>query len=139
MKWSVKDYFLKAGICHLASQVPLSPQPLLPPPLPSPPLSPFLLPPHPPPKPPPDPPPKKQDIVATQRALATYTDLDPTFPSTRESQLLRDLTEAVEKGEQEMFADRLFQYDQLSKLDKWKTTILLRVKEGIEAQGEDFA
>lgn len=21
MKWSVKDYFLKAGICHLASQV----------------------------------------------------------------------------------------------------------------------
>ncbi|KAL8736425.1 MAG: hypothetical protein Q9166_000217 [cf. Caloplaca sp. 2 TL-2023] len=99
MKWSVKDYFLKAGICHLASG----------------------------------------DTVATSRALDSYRDLDPTFPSTREHQLLVDLAEAVEQGDQEMFADKLFQYDQLSKLDKWKTTLLLRVKEGIEEKGEDFS
>ncbi|KAL8708551.1 MAG: hypothetical protein Q9220_006604 [cf. Caloplaca sp. 1 TL-2023] len=99
MKWSVKDYFLKAGICHLASG----------------------------------------DTVATSRALESYRDLDPTFPSTREHQLLVDLAEAVEQGDQEMFADKLFQYDQLSKLDKWKTTLLLKVKEGIEEKGEDFS
>ncbi|KAI4241808.1 MAG: hypothetical protein L6R40_004354 [Gallowayella cf. fulva] len=99
MKWSVKDYFLKAGICHLASG----------------------------------------DTVATSRALESYRDLDPTFPSTREHQLLVDLAEAVEQGDQEVFADKLFQYDQLSKLDKWKTTLLLRVKEGIEEKGEDFS
>ncbi|KAI4203259.1 MAG: hypothetical protein LQ350_001956 [Teloschistes chrysophthalmus] len=99
MKWSVKDYFLKAGICHLASG----------------------------------------DNVATSRALDTYRDLDPTFPSTREHQLLSDLAEAVEQGDQEVFTDKLFQYDQLSKLDKWKTTLLLRVKEGIEEKGEDFS
>ncbi|KAL8679495.1 MAG: hypothetical protein Q9186_004218 [Xanthomendoza sp. 1 TL-2023] len=99
MKWSVKDYFLKAGICHLASG----------------------------------------DTVATSRALETYRDLDPTFPSTREHQLLVDLAEAVEQGDQEMFADKLFQYDQLSKLDKWKTTLLLRIMEGIEEKGEDFS
>ncbi|KAL8734723.1 MAG: hypothetical protein Q9181_003112 [Wetmoreana brouardii] len=99
MKWSVKDYFLKAGICHLASG----------------------------------------DTVATSRALESYRDLDPTFPSTREHQLLVDLAEAVEQGDQEAFADKLFQYDQLSKLDKWKTTLLLRVKEGIEEKGEDFS
>lgn len=99
MKWSVKDYFLKAGMCHLASQ----------------------------------------DMVATQRALASYRELDPTFASTREHQLLVDLAEAVEQGDQEAFADKLFQFDQLSKLDKWKTTILLRVKEGIEEKGEDFS
>ncbi|KAI4126535.1 MAG: hypothetical protein LQ338_003691 [Usnochroma carphineum] len=99
MKWSVKDYFLKAGICHLASG----------------------------------------DTVATSRALDSYRDLDPTFSSTREHQLLVDLAEAVEQGDQEMFADKLFQYDQLSKLDKWKTTLLLRVKEGIEEKGEDFS
>ncbi|KAL8872509.1 MAG: hypothetical protein Q9198_007194 [Flavoplaca austrocitrina] len=99
MKWSVKDYFLKAGICHLASG----------------------------------------DTVATSRALESYRDLDTTFPSTREHQLLVDLAEAVEQGDQEVFAEKLFQYDQLSKLDKWKTTLLLRIKEGIEEKGEDFS
>lgn len=50
-----------------------------------------------------------------------------------------DLAEAVEQGDQEVFAEKLFQYDQLSKLDKWKTTLLLRIKEGIEEKGEDFS
>ncbi|KAF4636731.1 hypothetical protein G7Y89_g1355 [Cudoniella acicularis] len=99
MKWSVKDYFLKAGLCHLANN----------------------------------------DMVATNRALEKYRDMDPTFPSTREHQLLIDLSEAVEAGDQEAFADKLFQYDQLSKLDKWKTTILLRIKNAIEEKGEDFS
>ena len=52
---------------------------------------------------------------------------------------MTDLLEAVEKGDQETFADKLFQYDQLSKLDKWKTTILLRIKSQIEEKGEDFS
>jgi len=59
--------------------------------------------------------------------------------STREHQLLADLAELVEQGDQEAFADKLFQYDQFSKLDKWKTTLLLRVKNAIEEKGEDFS
>lgn len=78
-------------------------------------------------------------MVAVHRALDAYRDLDPSFPSTREAQLLLDLAEQVEQGEQEAFADKLFQYDQLSKLDKWKTTLLLRVKNAIEEKGEDFS
>ena len=78
-------------------------------------------------------------MVATSRALESYRDLDPTFASQREHQILVDLAEAVEQGDQEMFADKLFQYDSLSKLDKWKTTILLRVKNGIEEKEEDFS
>lgn len=80
-----------------------------------------------------------QDMVATSRALESYRELDNTFASTREHQLLVDLAEAVEQGDQEVFADKLFQYDNLSKLDKWKTTILLRVKNAIEEKGEDFS
>jgi alpha-soluble NSF attachment protein len=99
MKWSVKEYLLKAGICHLATA----------------------------------------DVVGSQRALQGYRDLDPSFAQQREYQLLSDLQEAVEKGDQETFADKLFQYDQLSKLDKWKTTLLLRVKSQIEEKGEDFS
>ncbi|SRR6266511_1805957 len=81
----------------------------------------------------------RQDQVATQRALTSYRDLDPSFTSTREHQLLEDLAAAVEQGEPDAFADKLFQYDQMSKLDKWKTTILLRIKSGIEEKGEDFS
>lgn len=99
MKWSVKEYFLKAGICHLANN----------------------------------------DTVATNRALDSYRDLDPGFTQTREHQLLVDLAEAVEEGDQEKFADKLFQYDQMSKLDKWKTSLLLKVKDNIQSQEEDFA
>lgn len=48
MKWSMKEYFLKAGICHMAAG----------------------------------------DRIAAKRALDSYVDLDLTFPSTREFQLL---------------------------------------------------
>lgn len=99
MKWSVKDYFLKSGICLLAIG----------------------------------------DMVTTNRAFEKYRDMDPTFASTREHQLLIDLSETLEAGDQEAFADKLFQYDQISKLDKWKTTILLRIKNAIEEKGEDFS
>ncbi|KAI9760011.1 MAG: Diphthamide biosynthesis protein 1 [Chaenotheca gracillima] len=99
MRWSVKDYFLKSGICLLATN----------------------------------------DLVAVNRGLESYRELDNTFASTREHQLLVDLAGAVEAGEQEAFTDKLFQFDRLSKLDNWKTTLLLRVKESIEEKGEDFS
>ena len=99
MRWSVKDYFLKAGICHLAAG----------------------------------------DQVATKRALDHYKELDGSFAGTRECMLLTDLVGCVEEGDQEAFADKLYQFDQLSKLDKWKTTILLRVKNAIEKEEEDFS
>lgn len=50
-----------------------------------------------------------------------------------------DLLQCVKDGDQEVFADKLFQYDQLSKLDKWKTTLLLRIKSTIESKEEDFS
>ena len=77
--------------------------------------------------------------MAANRALETYREIDPTFASTREHQLLVDLIQTVEQGDQEAFADKLFQFDQLSKLDKWKTTLLLRIKNNIEGETEDFS
>jgi len=117
MRWSVKEYLLKAGICQLCTG----------------------------------------DQVGVNAALDRYRELDPSFVQQREHQLLVDLTQAVQDGDQEMFADKvipilrmasttseanvrqLFQYDQLSKLDKWKTTLLLRIKSTIEETGEDFS
>ena len=78
-------------------------------------------------------------MVATRHALENYRELDPTFASTREHQLLVDLAEAAEQGDAELFADKLFEFDRMSKLDKWKTSILLRVKNSIEEKGDDFS
>lgn len=116
MRWSVKEYLLKAGICQLCTG----------------------------------------DQVGVNAALDRYRELDPGFVKEREHQLLTDLAAAVQEGDQEVFADKvstkvysllcaeinklqLFQYDQLSKLDKWKTTLLLRIKSAIEETGEDFS
>jgi alpha-soluble NSF attachment protein len=99
MRYSVKDYLLKAGICHLASG----------------------------------------DLVAAQRALERYREMDPSFAGQREHKLLTDLCEAVEAKSQEQFTDKLFQYDQVSKLDNWKTTLLVRVKNAIEEADDEFA
>lgn len=50
-----------------------------------------------------------------------------------------DLAATVEENDQDAFADKLFQFDQMSPLDKWKTAMLLKVKNALEAQGEDFS
>ena len=46
----------------------------------------------------------------------------------------KDLTGAIEAGDEDAFLDKLQAYDQMSKLDKWKTAIFLKVKEGIDAE-----
>lgn len=77
--------------------------------------------------------------MATARALQSYVDLDTTFASTREHQLLVDLSQSVEAGEKETFTDKLYEFDRMSKLDNWKTTLLLRIQQAIEEKGEDFS
>jgi alpha-soluble NSF attachment protein len=46
----------------------------------------------------------------------------------------QDLSEAVEAADEEQFLDKLQAYDSMSKLDKWKTAIFLRVKEEFDAE-----
>jgi len=99
MRYSVKEYFLKAGICALATK----------------------------------------DLVATKRNLDRYIEKDPSFASQREYQLLSDLTAAVEDNNQEQFTEKLFAYDQMSRLDQWKTEILVRVKNNIEEADNEFS
>lgn len=97
-KWSLKDYFLKAGLCHLA----------------------------------------EQDIVATERSISQYMDWEPSFAATRECQLLNDVVQCVKDGDSEQLSTKLFEYDQFSKLDNWKATILLKIKNNIATAEDDL-
>ncbi|GAB2272109.1 hypothetical protein Dimus_006928 [Dionaea muscipula] len=74
------------------------------------------------------------DPVAITNALDKYQDLDPTFSRTREYQLLADLAAAVDVEDVGKFTTALKEYDSLSPLDAWRTTLLLRVKEALKAK-----
>lgn len=75
-----------------------------------------------------------QDSVTAKRNLAKYSSLDTTFSSTREAKFVNVLIEALEAGDSEMFTGAVFEYDQVTKLDNWKTNILLKIKRSIQEE-----
>lgn len=76
----------------------------------------------------------KGDIVAINNALDKYQDLDPTFSRTRECKLLADLAVAFDEEDAVKFTVAVKEFDSITKLDAWRTTLLLRVKENIKAK-----
>eukprot|EP01123_Difflugia_compressa_P014522 TRINITY_DN760_c0_g1_i3.p1 TRINITY_DN760_c0_g1~~TRINITY_DN760_c0_g1_i3.p1 ORF type:complete len:184 (-),score=36.98 TRINITY_DN760_c0_g1_i3:88-558(-) len=99
LKWSVKEYFLKAGLCHLA----------------------------------------EGDIVATKKAIERYAQLSPEFNGTREHKFLLQITEAFENYDVEEFKNAVAEFDSISKLDPWKTAILVTISDKItEENTEDL-
>jgi len=97
LKWSVKDYLLKAGICRLCTG----------------------------------------DVVDCKRAFEKYVGLSADFGTTLEFELLNDLLAAVENHDQGAFATASKRYHDVSKLDNWKQTLLLKIKESIGGDSGD--
>lgn len=46
---------------------------------------------------------------------------------------MQELTAALDEGNSQKFADSLAEYDSMSRLDGWKTSLLLRVKKRLES------
>ncbi|KAI0082290.1 vesicular-fusion protein SEC17 [Panus rudis PR-1116 ss-1] len=74
------------------------------------------------------------DPVTCKRNLQKYASLDTTFSSTREYKFVNALVDAMEAGDQEAFTAAVFEFDQVTKLDNWKTAILLKIKRGIQEE-----
>jgi alpha-soluble NSF attachment protein len=89
LKWSVKDYYLRAGICYLCKGASMD------------------LPAH----------------------MERYSQMDVTFNSTREYRFLQDIVAAVDNTDVETFTNVVADFDQISKLDAWKTSMLLKIKQ----------
>eukprot|EP01098_Paradermamoeba_levis_P008015 TRINITY_DN3339_c0_g1_i7.p1 TRINITY_DN3339_c0_g1~~TRINITY_DN3339_c0_g1_i7.p1 ORF type:complete len:322 (-),score=94.90 TRINITY_DN3339_c0_g1_i7:140-1012(-) len=94
LQWSVKDYFMRAALCHLANG----------------------------------------DQVSTRKALERYVERDPSFSQQREYAFLTQILAAFEHYDQEAYTAAVTEYDSISRLDPWKTTILLRIKNLIKAE-----
>jgi len=76
----------------------------------------------------------KGDAITAEKALDKYDNIDATFESTREGKLLRAIVAAFKENDVETFTNVVFEYDTISKLDNWKTTILLKIKNMMKDQ-----
>jgi len=87
LKYSAKEYFFRAALCHLSV-----------------------------------------DLLNAQHALEKYAQQYPAFQDSREFKLVKTLCEQLEEQNIEGFTDTVKDYDSISRLDQWSTTILLRIK-----------
>ena len=81
------------------------------------------------------------DLEVIMTCIEKYEDLDATFSGTREYTFLKDLADAVEQGDQEQFTAVVAEFDTVTRLDPWKTSLLLKAKKKIatmETQEEDL-
>uniref|UniRef100_A0A8D1FEY8 NSF attachment protein beta n=1 Tax=Sus scrofa TaxID=9823 RepID=A0A8D1FEY8_PIG len=99
LKYSAKDYFFKAALCH------------------------FIV-----------------DELNAKLALEKYEEMFPAFTDSRECKLLKlcsqKLLEAHEEQNSEAYTEAVKEFDSISRLDQWLTTMLLRIKKSIPGDGD---
>ncbi|XP_076168347.1 alpha-soluble NSF attachment protein [Ptiloglossa arizonensis] len=90
LKYSAKEYFFRAALCHLCV-----------------------------------------DVLNAQHAIERYQDQYPAFQDSREYKLIKTLIEHLEEQHLEGFTEAVKEYDSISRLDQWYTTVLLRIKKQV--------
>lgn len=71
------------------------------------------------------------DAIGALQAMQKYEGVDYTFSESREGKFCRQLVDCVEGYDVEGFGTACFEYDRISKLDPWKTSMLVKVKRSI--------
>lgn len=74
------------------------------------------------------------DCLNCQQAIAKYEGILASFTDSRESNFLKQLVSAVEENSLDNFTNVVKEYDSISRLDNWCTTLLLRVKKSISEE-----
>jgi alpha-soluble NSF attachment protein len=75
------------------------------------------------------------DVVAAQQAKARYESLDYTFGTAREGTFSTQLIECVEGMDPDGFSSACYEFDRVSKLNPWKTSMLVKIKRTIDDEG----
>ena len=58
--------------------------------------------------------------------------MEISFENTREYQFLSGILDCVENNDQDLFTQKVHEFDKLTKLDNWKISILLKIKKSME-------
>lgn len=76
------------------------------------------------------------DDVGAEQAGARYESLDYTFGDSREGKFANTLIEAVKGYDVEEYSTACFEYDRISKLNPWQTSLLVKIKRSIDEGGD---
>jgi alpha-soluble NSF attachment protein len=79
---------------------------------------------------------KTHRLETVQSKLEQYLDLCPMLDNTREKGLIEDLIEDFNNDNPDSFADHVFKFDEIIKLDNWTAKVLLEIKKALETGGE---
>lgn len=82
--------------------------------------------------------PSSLPLSRAQLAVQKYEDLFPAFSDSREYKLMKKLLEAHEEQNVDSYTEAVKEYDSISRLDQWLTTMLLRIKKTIQGDEEDL-
>uniref|UniRef100_A0A7N8WLX0 N-ethylmaleimide-sensitive factor attachment protein, alpha b n=1 Tax=Mastacembelus armatus TaxID=205130 RepID=A0A7N8WLX0_9TELE len=78
------------------------------------------------------------DMLNAKLAVQKYEEMFPAFSDSRECKLLKKLLDAYEEQNVEAYTDSVKEYDTISRLDQWLTTMLLRIKKTIQEDESDL-
>ncbi|KAM7408328.1 hypothetical protein PAMA_002162 [Pampus argenteus] len=78
------------------------------------------------------------DELNAKLAIEKYEEMFPAFSDSRELKLLKKLLEAHEEQNSEAFTEAIKEFDSVSRLDQWLTTMLLRIKKTIQGDAGDL-
>lgn len=76
------------------------------------------------------------DLATIRSALERYCDIDLNFDNSREHTFLVALTDALDGGDVDAFTAAVADFDSLTRLDAWKTSLLVRVKRKIQSRDD---
>ncbi|EDV20331.1 Alpha-soluble NSF attachment protein [Trichoplax sp. H2] len=77
-----------------------------------------------------------QDFLDAKHAAEKYCGMYPAFQDSRECKLIEKLICAGEEENVDEFTDHIKDYDKISRLDQWTTTLLLRIKKRLGEEPE---
>uniref|UniRef100_A0A673MPK2 Alpha-soluble NSF attachment protein-like n=1 Tax=Sinocyclocheilus rhinocerous TaxID=307959 RepID=A0A673MPK2_9TELE len=78
------------------------------------------------------------DMLNCKLAVQKYEEMYPAFSDARECKLLKKLLDAHEEQNIDAYADAVREFDSITRLDQWQTTMLLRIKKTIQDAENDL-
>jgi len=78
------------------------------------------------------------DVLTARRSAERYKEQFPSFQDTREAKFLSDILTACEEEEVGEFTNVVAEYDSMTRLDPWMSSILLQIKNSIGEEDADY-
>ena len=76
------------------------------------------------------------DLIDAQNALKKYEEAFPRFNESRECKFVVSLIGKLEENDMEGFSAVVADYDSISTLDPWFSSLLLRLKQGMDNEND---